>query len=466
MSQNKPELLLPAGSLQKLKTAILYGADAVYCGTPGMSLRAKAKMTLEDVIEGVEFAHSHGKKVFLALNLFTHNRDIPRLKEHAEVIDKVRPDGVIVADVAVFKYMRENLPEIPLHVSTQSNVCSWLGVKFWEDMGAQMCVLAREVSFDELSEIRKKCPNIKLEAFIHGSMCMSYSGRCLLSNYFTGRGANQGKCAHCCRWNYKVHLRLKDGTLKEVPLNEETKELFDFLLEEELRPGDFLEIEETECGAYILNSKDLCLLPKLPEFLNTGVDCLKIEGRNKTQYYTGMVSRTYRKALDDYLKNPETWKPEKYMDELYTVSNRGFTTAFRTGDLTSVAQNYESTRSLSEYEFAGYVENWKDDNLNMLVKNKLKKGDELEFLSPVQFEPIILKISEFINSKNNQALDEVNGGEQIIIKIPSKWFGEKVDEKLLPALSLVRKKRKLTDEQKERIESDKREFEREISKGN
>lgn len=463
----KPELLVPAGSLERLKTAFLYGADVVYCGTPAMSLRAQSKFTMEDVMEGVEFAHSKGKKVYLTVNLFAHNKDIQRLPEYVETLKKIKPDGAIVADPAVFKFIHENLPELNLHVSTQANVTSWLGVKFWQDMGAKMCVLERQLTFDELREIREKCPDIRLETFIHGSMCMSYSGRCLLSNYFTGRGANQGKCAHSCRWNYKIHMKLKEDISKEILLNKDTKELFDFLLEEECRPNDFLTIEETENGSYMMNSKDLCLLPVLPEFLKIGIDCLKIEGRNKTQYYAGMVARTYRKAIDDYFENPDSWDYTKYLDELYTISNRGYTLAFAHGSPTELSSNYGMTKSLSEFEFAGYVQSWGNDYINVAVKNRLDAGDELEFLSPTKDETFKMTINEFINAKTNEITNVIHAGQEPVIRIPLEWFNNfnMSKEKImvnLPPLTLIRKRKKLTEPELERIKADKESFKKEI----
>lgn len=463
----KPELLVPAGSLERLKTAFLYGADAVYCGTPSMSLRAQSKFTMEDVLEGVEYAHSKGKKVYLTVNLFAHNSDIQKLPEYVETLKKIKPDGAIVADPAVFRYLHEHLPNLNLHVSTQASVTSWLGVKFWQDMGAKMCVLERQLTFDELREIRTKCPDIRLETFVHGSMCMSYSGRCLLSNYFTGRGANQGKCAHSCRWNYKIHMKLKEDISKEILLNKDTKELFDFLLEEETRPNDFLAIEETEEGTFMMNSKDLCLLPVLPEFLQIGIDCLKIEGRNKTQYYTGMVARTYRQAIDDYFENPEKWDYKKYLDELYTISNRGFSLAFAHGSATDLSTNYGLTKSLSEYEFAGYVLSWGNDYINVAIKNRLDAGDELEFLPPNSDKSLKLTINEFINAKTEETTSVIHAGQDPVIRIPLEWFEKAKMSKdkvmlALPPLTLIRKKSQLTKEQTERVEQDKEAFKTEI----
>lgn len=232
----KTELLIPAGSLDKLKVAVLYGADAVYLGTPDMSLRTKSDFSLEDVLEGVEFAHRHGVRVYLTLNLFAHNKDTEKLDTFISTVQRVQPDGLIIADPGVFQYVRQRAPEIPLHVSTQANVCSSLAVRFWQSQGAQLVVLAREVSFEELTQIRRDCPDIKLEVFVHGTMCMTYSGRCLLSNFMCERGANQGNCANCCRWDYKLHLRLRDGTVEELIINDSNRDMFEFLLEEGVRP--------------------------------------------------------------------------------------------------------------------------------------------------------------------------------------------------------------------------------------
>ena len=296
----KSELLLPAGSLVKLKTAILYGADAVYAGTPDMCLRAQSKMTMEDLKEGIEFVHAHGKKIYLTLNLFMHNRDVEKLPQFVATLRELKPDGVLIADPGVFQYVKDNAPELNLFVSTQANICSWQAVKFWQKQGAKLCVLGREVTYEEMKEIREKCPDILLECFMHGAMCMSYSGRCLISNYLADRSSNQGKCAHCCRWHYKLHLRLKDGNIKEIEINDQNKDAFEFLLEEEFRPGEYFEVMEDEHGGYMLNSKDMCLMPRLDDLLRIGIDSLKVEGRNKTEYYAGIVARAYRKAIDDY----------------------------------------------------------------------------------------------------------------------------------------------------------------------
>ena len=358
---HKSELLMPAGSLDKLKIAILYGADAVYLGTPDMSLRTKSEFTLEEVIEGVEFAHQHGRRAYLTLNLFSHNKDISKLPDYVETVRKVKPDGLIVADPGVFMFVKEHAPELELNVSTQANVCSWQSVKFWQDQGAGLCVLGREVSFAELSEIREKCPDIKLEAFVHGAMCMTYSGRCLLSNFMAERGANQEAYANSCRWKYKVHMRLKDGTSKELKLTEENLELFEFLLEEEVRPGELMPIEKDNRGSYILNSKDFSIMPKLDDLMRIGVDSLKVEGCGKSMYYVAIIARAYRMAIDDWYKDPDSWSADDYMEELLTVPNRGYTYAFHEGRLSNHSHGYENTSTVGSYEFAGLVLSVEDD---------------------------------------------------------------------------------------------------------
>lgn len=463
----KPELLLPAGNLERLKTAILYGADAVYIGTPDMSLRVKSAFSLEDVVEGIEYAHSFGKKVYLTLNLFSHNKDIEKLPQFIDTVRQVKPDGLIVSDPGVFQFVRKNAPELELHISTQANVCSWLTVDFWQQQGAKLVVMAREVSFEELKEIREKCPNIKLETFIHGSMCMTYSGRCLLSNFMAERGANQGSCAHSCRWGYKLKIKLKDNTEHEIEINDNNKDLFDFFLEEEIRPGALMPFEEDVNGSYILNSKDLCLLPKLDEYIKLGLDSFKVEGRNKTEFYVGSVARVYRGAIDDYCRDPENWRAENYMDEINAIANRGYTLAFHEGRLTNLAHDYESTGSTSFYEFAGKILEWRQTEMSteMVVeaKNLLESGDVLEFLSPYQREPILLRIYEFKMLKSHKngteeivICDKLHGGQRPKFIISVEAFHQ-IDPqqlpKLLPALTLIRKEKNNIEEEKLKVES-------------
>jgi putative protease len=456
---NIAELLMPAGSLEKLKIAILYGADAVYMGTPDMSLRTRSNFTLDEVVEGISFCHSHGKRAYLTLNLFSHNRDIEKLPEYVATIRKVQPDGVIVADPGVFNFVKNAAPELDIHISTQANVCSWLSVQFWQDLGAKLIVLAREVSFDELKEIRTKCPDIKLEAFVHGAMCMTYSGRCLLSNYMAERGANQGNCANSCRWNYKVKARLKDGTLKEFELNDQTKEMLDFFIEEEQRPGELLTLEEDERGSYILNAKDLCLMPRLGDYLALGIDSLKIEGRNRSAYYVAITARAYRMAIDDWRQAPTTWKPDAYMKELETIPNRGYSLAFHDGQLKHHAHNFEDTHTVAEWEYAGIVTDVTEDAFLIDVKNRMEMGDVLEFVSPVARDPLLLRIYEFedVRHKRITTTEGIHAGQQPLLRVPFALFHEEDAEQLrmnYPPYTVVRKERALTKDAWARIKLD------------
>ncbi|CUH65693.1 putative protease YhbU precursor [Thalassovita autumnalis] len=454
----RSELLMPAGNLRKLKMAVLYGADAVYLGTPDMSLRTKSQFSLEEVIEGVAFCHAHGKRAYLTLNLFSHNKDVPKLDEYIETIRKVQPDGLIIADPGVFTYVKKHAPEIPLHISTQANVCSWLSVDFWQDQGAALVVLAREVSYPELAEIREKCPDVKLEAFVHGAMCMTYSGRCLLSNFMAERGANQGNCANSCRWNYQVRMRLKDGTVEDLNITPENSDMFEFLLEEGCRPGELMPIEEDGRGSYIMNSRDLCIMPKLDDYLKIGVDCLKVEGRGKSEYYCAIVARAYRMAIDAYYEDPENWDPKPYMAELETVGNRGYTLAFHEGRLTNHAHNYEHTAAIAQWEYAGVVVGVEADAFLIEVKNKLEAGDVLEFVSPIAQETVLLRMYDFEEAATGARKEVIHGSTKTVIRVPFALFDHEDTDWLraqFPEYTVMRKERALTDEQWARIKLDK-----------
>lgn len=415
----RSELLMPAGSLNKLKTAFLYGADAVYAGLPDLSLRVQSKFTIEELVEGVKFAHDRGKRIYLTLNLFSHNRDIEKLPKFLETIRQVNPDGVIAGDPGVFSYLRKNAPELPLHVSTQANVCSWLTVDYWKEQGAKMCVLGREVTFKELCEIRDKCEDIKLEIFVHGAMCMSYSGRCLISNFLAGRSANQGKCAHSCRWHYHLRVKLKDGLEKVIEINDSNKDLFDMFVEEEMRPGEYLPVEEDDRGGYIFNSKDMCLMPKLNEILKIGVDSLKIEGRNKSEYYAATTARAYRQAMDAWKNDADNWKPDEYMKELYPLQNRGFTLGFYEGELKNISHNYDATRTVGNWVFAGIVREWQGDDLIMEARNSIDQGDFIEFLVPDSLDIIKVKLDELEDDYTAAKKVRVSAGQGAAIRIPA-----------------------------------------------
>jgi len=451
---HRAELLMPAGSLNKLKTAILYGADAVYAGTPDLSLRTQSSFTLDELMEGVRFVHSRGKRIYLTLNLFTHNKDIEKLPSFVETVRKVKPDGLIVSDPGVFHYLKEHAPELELHVSTQANACSWLTVQSWQKQGASLCVLAREVSFVELQEIREKCPDIKLEAFVHGAMCMTYSGRCLLSNFLAERGANQGNCAQSCRWNYKVLARTKDGA--ELEITPDNKDDYDFFLEEEHRPGELMKIEEDERGSYILNAKDLCLMPKLDDYLALGLDSLKIEGRNKSEYYAAMTARAYRHAIDAWYASPKDWRPDDYLRELYTLQSRGYSLGFHEGRLTNLAHNYDRTDTVGGWLYGGAITAWEGDDIIFLVRNPLRAGAILEFLSPQHFEPIRLRLYDFTNAKTGEVTDKVAPGQGRSIRIPAAAFhneGVEFLQEALPALSIARTETKLSEDRQALLEN-------------
>ncbi len=458
MTQHRSELLMPAGNLRKLKMAVLYGADAVYLGTPDMSLRTKSQFSLEEVIEGVEFCHAHGKRAYLTLNLFSHNKDVPKLAEYIETVRCVKPDGLIIADPGVFQYVKTHAPELPLHISTQSNVASYLSVDFWKDQGAELVVLAREVSYDELAEIRERCPDIKLEAFVHGAMCMTYSGRCLLSNYMAERGANQGNCANSCRWNYNVRMRMKDGTVQALDINENNSDMFEFLLEEGCRPGELMPIEEDGRGSYILNSRDLCIMPKLDDYLKIGIDSLKVEGRGKSEYYVAVVARAYRMAIDDWYADPESWDPRKYMVELETVGNRGYTLAFHDGRLSNYSHDYEHTAALAQWEYAGVVTDITNDAFLVEVKNKLAAGEVLDFVSPISRETVLLRMYDFEDAATGDIKNSVHGGTRTTIRIPFSLFDHEDLDDLkarFPIFTVLRKEAALTEEQWNRVRFDK-----------
>ena len=457
---SKSELLLPAGSLVKLKTAIMYGADAVYAGTPDMSLRTQSKISLDDLHEGIKFVHDNGKKIYLTLNLYIHNEEAHKLPQFVNTLRELKPDGVLISDPGVFHYLKENAPELNRFVSTQANVCSSQTVKFWQSMGAKLCVLGREVTFAELQEIRKECPDILLETFVHGAMCMSYSGRCLISNYLADRSANKGKCAHCCRWHYKLHIRLKDGTIRELDINEQNKDAFEFFLEEDFRPGEYYEVVEDDHGGYMLNSKDMCLMPRLNQILETGIDSLKIEGRNKTEYYAGTVARAYRQAIDDYYKNPEDWDYTKYMFDLNTLQTRGYCLGFHDGQLTNISQNYEYTRTLGEWLFAGSIVEWQGDDAIFELRNYINGGEFIEFLIPGGLDNLRLTLTEFEDAQTAEITPRVSAGQGKQIRIRPHMWNRPIEQvkKLLPQYTIARKPGALSGENKEMFDRKQEEY--------
>ena len=358
---NKIELLAPAGDLEKLKIAIIYGADAVYFGGGSFSLRAGAGgFTLEEMREGIEFAHERGKKCYLTLNIYAHNEDIEPLREYLETIKDLDLDAILVSDPGVLVLIKEYMPDVEIHLSTQANLTNYSAANFWRSMGMKRLVLARELSLEEIKEIRKNLPeDTELEAFVHGSMCISYSGRCLLSNFMTERDSNRGLCAHPCRYKY--------------------------VLQEEKRPGEFYPIEEDERGTYIMNSKDLCMINYIPDLIEAGIASAKIEGRMKTIYYVASVVGAYRRAIDAYYEDKENWKPDpNWLEELSKASHREFTTGFYFQKPTSQDQNYETSAYVKDYTFLGIVISYDEDTGYALCqqRNKMSLGDDIEIFGP------------------------------------------------------------------------------------
>ncbi len=402
-----PELLAPGGTLDAFKTAILYGADAIYAGLPGFSMRARAKITVDEVKQGIDFAHAHGKKVYLAFNLFAHDRDYENMGRVSEVLNYLKPDALIISDAGVLMWVKQHHPEIPIHISTQANICSAATVKFWQNAGAVQCVLAREVSHNEFKSIREQCPDIGLEIFIHGAMCMSYSGRCLLSNYITGRPSNRGACAQLCRWKYDVILREKESGV-EMP------------------------IEEDDRGAYIMNSKDLCLMPRLREVIESQPDTLKIEGRNRSEYYVGSVTRAYRNAIDAYVRDPEHFDPAPFMADLDVLESRGYTTAFFDGPVPPDAHDYESTHSKSDWHAAGVVTAKDDKNITLELRNEIKQGDEIIFILPHTTNKVFVRLDVICNAKNGEILPKMSAGQKNSLLIPMEKIPAKYRDKIVP----------------------------------
>lgn len=356
-----PELLIPASSLEVLKTAVMFGADAVYIGGEAFGLRAKAKnFSMEEIREGIAFAHTHDVKVYITANILAHNGDLSGVRAYFEELKEIRPDALIISDPGVFMIAREVCPEIDIHISTQANNTNYGTYQFWHQLGARRVVTARELSMAELKEIREKAPaDLEMETFIHGAMCISYSGRCLLSNYFTGRDANRGACTHPCRWKYAIV--------------------------EETRPGEYMPVYENERGTYIFNSKDLCMIEHIPELIDSGIDSFKIEGRMKTALYVATVARTYRKAIDDYLESPELYRENMdwYLDQISNCTYRQFTTGFFFGKPDESAQIYDNNTYVKEYTYLGIIGECTADGLYRIEqRNKFSVGEQIEIMKP------------------------------------------------------------------------------------
>ena len=372
MDMRNVELLLPAGNLEKLEYAIRYGANAVYLGVVDFSLRAMRKgslITMENLNQAIETAHKLGAKAYLTLNIFAFNDDIKLLEENIERFAESKPDAIILSDFGVFNLVKKYMPNIDIHVSTQTNTLNYESVKFWKDLGASRVILARELPIKDIAENRRHVPDIELECFVHGSQCVSFSGRCLLSDYFTDgeRKANHGNCSQPCRWSYK--------------------------LVEETRPGQYYEINQDERGSHILSPKDLCLVEYIPQLIEAGVDSLKVEGRTKSLYYVSAVAKVYRAAIDEYMSNPNA-DLSKYYTELLKVGNRGYTTGFALGENKPDSYSYDISKGLAGADFlCEFQGQEKDGTYFVKVKNKMLKGDEVEIITPKeQFRATVEKI--------------------------------------------------------------------------
>lgn len=388
-NRKKPEVLAPASSLEVLKTAVYYGADAVYIGGEMYGLRAKAKnFSKEDMAEGIRFAHEHGKKVYVTANITAHDRDLEGVQKYFEELKEIGPDALIISDPGVFQIATEICPEIDIHISTQANNVNYRTFRFWHKLGATRVVTARELSIREIADIDAHIPeDLEIETFVHGAMCISYSGRCLLSNYFTGRDANLGACTHPCRWKYYIM--------------------------EENRPGEYLPVEENERGTYIFNSKDLCMIEHIPELVAAGVDSFKIEGRAKSAYYTAVVTHAYRQAMDAYFAHPspDFRVPDWVLAEMEKMSHRVYTTGFNFGPL----QNGQ------ELNTGGYVRNWdvcalyRDQQGNRLIvdqRNRFFEGDILEVLEPGQ-KPYTLTVRDLVREADGTHTEAANKATEV-----------------------------------------------------
>jgi len=388
---NRPELLAPGGSLEKLKTAIEFGADAVYIGGEAFSLRVAAEnFTYDEIVEGLKFAHDRGKKVYLTANIIPHNDDIAEFEKFIEDMRPLGFDGILVSDLGMFEVVKEKAPDLPIHISTQANNVNWRSALAWYKMGAERVVVGREMSFKELAEFRENLPaDMEIEAFVHGAMCISYSGRCLLSNYLTSRDANQGHCSHPCRWNYA--------------------------LVEEKRPGEYMPVFENERGTFIFNSKDLCMIRHIPELVKSGITSLKIEGRVKTPYYVATVVGAYRRELDRYFADPDNYVfNEDEYEELCKVSHRPYTTGFYYNKPDENSQVYTSSSYIRDYDLIAMVEDYDEKTgiAKLTQRNKFSVGDEIEILQPGQ---PYFKMT--INSMQDESGHEIDNAPHAVMTV-------------------------------------------------
>lgn len=396
----KPELLAPAGTFEKAKIAFMYGADAVYAGTNKLSLRTRTSMQFDDLVNTVNLAHELGKKVYVAMNVYARDNEYELIKEEAKYLDGLDVDGIIIADGGIVDIVKEFAPNTEVHISTQANITSLHTSMFWHKNGAKRVILARELSKDEIKYITDNKPaDLDVEMFVHGAICYSYSGRCYLSDYMTGRSANHGDCAQPCRWAYNMYV------------------------EEVNTPGEFMPIDYDEKGTYIFSSKDMCLIKEIPTLFDLNVDSLKIEGRLKTEFYLANVVHAYRMAIDDYEKDPENWNFEKYFKELDKVRTRGTTDFYFNNTFNTDIQDYAGKQYNQDYEFAGVVVTTENDLTTVEIRNKLSVGDKLEIVIPGILEPVEMTIDKLYDFETGEEIDTVNPGvkdQKVKFKIPAE----------------------------------------------
>lgn len=396
----KPELLAPAGSLEKAKTAFLYGADAVYSGTSHLSLRSRVEMDDDELAKIIKYAHSINKKVYVALNIYARDSMYEDIKKQAKILEGIKADGVIISDGGVLETVKEVAPNLDIHISTQANTVSYHTCRFWHNNGAKRVILARELNKLEIADIIKNKPkDLEIEIFVHGAICYGYSGRCHLSDFLASRSANLGDCAQSCRWAYNLYL------------------------EEKNNPGNMMPIEQDEHGTYILSSKDMCLIKELPEIIDMGVDCLKIEGRLKTEYYLSTIINTYRVAIDECIQNPDKFDYSKYLKELEKTKTRGLTTFYFNDKNNKDFQEYEGKQYNPDYEFGGKIIEYNKEKSIIEIKNRLQIGDTLELIEPHVLEPRTFIIDKMYDSDTNEEIEFVNPGkegQQVKMNIPFK----------------------------------------------
>ena len=394
-----PELLAPAGSFEKAKIAFLYGADAVYAGTSTLSLRTRAEMEDNDLVKTIQYAHSIGKKVYTAINIYAWDESYEEIKKQASILNELKVDGIIVADGGVVEILKQYAPDVPIHISTQANTISYHSANFWYHNGAKRVILGREMNKKQIAELMEHKPkDLEVEIFVHGAICFGYSGRCFLSDFLAGRSANLGDCAQSCRWAYNVYV------------------------EEANKPGNLMPVEHDEKGTYIFSSKDLCLIQEIPEIIQMGIDSLKIEGRLKTEYYLASVVNAYRNALDDYQKAPEQYDANKYKKELEKTKTRGLTTFYFNDRNNKDFQEYEGKQYNSDFEFGAKVVQVGEDGKTVVeIKNKLKVGDNLEIIVPHQIEAVSFTIEKLWDVETKEEIEQINPGkaeQKVIMQLP------------------------------------------------